>query len=121
MPLPFATPGVPLRGLIAAVAVLACAGLASASCGDYVHIAPKGEPAEPPAPNPPPCWCEHGHCHAPLPLPVGEPTTVESQPPTDALLLADAFANPSRSLRRPADSDHGPSRTSSGVFHPPRG
>ena len=104
---------------LAAVLVCAWAGSGSASCGDYLHVLPPA--GEPPA-QLPPCSCQYGECHPPIPLSEsGEPTTTEESRSADALLELTSERSDSVARRRPSDSAARPHRTSTGVFHPPRG
>ncbi|MEO2090949.1 MAG: hypothetical protein ABGY75_15825 [Gemmataceae bacterium] len=100
---------------LAVVLVCAWAGGASASCGDYLHV-------QPPAGKQQPCSCQHGECHPPVPLPQsGEPTTTELSRSADALLELTCEPPVPTTRGWLTDSVLRPSRTSTGVFHPPRG
>jgi hypothetical protein len=100
---------------LAVVLVCAWAGIGSASCGDYLHVPP-------PAGEKPPCSCRHGECHPPTPLSEsGEPITPDPSRSADAILVPTCEPQDTSARGWPFDSALRPHRTSSGVFHPPRG
>lgn len=109
------TTGYLRSAFLAVVLLCAWAGVGTASCGDYLHVLP-------PAGEPQPCSCQHGECHPPVPLPEsGEPTTAEQSRSTDAFLVLTSELPDATAHGWPTDSALRPHRTSTGVFHPPRG
>lgn len=115
--------------VIAALAVaglLACAGRASAGCGNYVTII--GQPGETPGPishgpSPGPVRCQGPNCtggpKAPAPVPV--PPMASGLGAGKALVsTTDADPGPTNPGRQSASTAGRPVRRPSAIFHPPR-
>jgi hypothetical protein len=124
-----------LRVLLLPVAVLCAPVRAQASCGDYVHITgsdnaqsswmmvDRAVSDHTGMPPPAPCPCSGPQCSrgpVPQPLPGTPVPPISSQSQLEAILTADASADPCGASRCYFDQIFLPLKHPSSIFHPPR-